>query len=310
MVSMATDKPFSPISGEDAAFWSWPQPPASSRPVFFDGVHPAQTPARRKGFTLIELLVVIAIIAILAALLLPALARAKQKALGIACMSNTKQLAYALIMYAGDNGGAYGNGRPVAGAMDWTGSGDNSNSALLVSVVDSPLAPYLKSARVWKCPADTFTSGANPPGSRVRSLAVNGGIVGASLTLPPGGQPHYPVGRTYFTAKKEPQLMRPAMVWVSVDEHPDSINDSLFMFNPGLPPSSAAWRDLPASYHNGACGFSFADGHSEIKKWRDSRTRQPVKLQIKWWQLGGVPTFAVPQSVDYAWVNDRMPYTE
>ncbi len=307
---MATRKPLSPISGEIAAFSSGPQPRAGSGCLVLNCVHRAKTLPPWKAFTLIELLVVIAIIAILAALLLPALAKAKQKALGIACMSNTKQVAYALIMYAGDNGGAYVNGRPVAGYLDWTGASDNSNTALLVDVVQSPLAIYLKSAGVWKCPADTFKSQANPPGSRVRSLSVNGGVVGASLTLPPSGQPHYPMGRTYFTARKEPQLIRPAMVWVSVDEHPDSINDSLFMFNPGLPPSSAAWRDLGASYHNGACGFSFADGHSEIHKWRDNRTKQPVKLLVKWWQAGASSTFAVPQSVDYAWVNDRMPYTE
>ena len=133
--------------------------------------------------------------------------------------------------------------------------------------------------------------------------------MGASLTLPPSGQPHYPVGRKYFTARKEPELIRPAMVWVSVDEHPDSINDSIFMFNPGLPPSSAAWRDLPASYHNGACGFSFADGHSEIHKWRDTRTIKGVRLDTKWWEQPK-GTYPVPQSQDYLWVNDRMPYRE
>lgn len=252
---------------------------------------------------------VIAIIAILAALLLPALAKAKQKALGIACMSNTKQVAYALIMYAGDTGGLFVNGRPVAGYLDWTASAQNADSTILVDPIQSPLAPYLKSAKVWKCPADMFKSAANPPGSRVRSLSVNGGIVGASLTVPPSGQPHYPVGRTYFTARKEPELIRPAMVWVSLDEHPDSINDSLFMFNPGLPPSSATWRDLPASYHNGACGFSFADGHSEIHKWRDTRTIKGVRLDTKWWEQPK-GTYPVPQSQDYLWVNDRMPYRE
>jgi prepilin-type N-terminal cleavage/methylation domain-containing protein/prepilin-type processing-associated H-X9-DG protein len=263
---------------------------------------------RDKGFTLIELLVVIAIIAILAAMLLPALTRAKEKAQGVACMNNTKQVALGLLMYSTDNGGLFVDGKPVAGIMDWTGSGDNANTAFLADPAYAPMASYVKSAAVWKCPADHYVSQANPPGSRVRSLSMNGGVLNASLTLPSG--PHYPLGRTYITAKKEAQLLRPVMVWVVVDEHPNSINDALFMFNPGLTPAAYAWRDLPASYHNGACGFSFADGHSEIKKWRDGRTVQAVKIpSTKWWET--VPgTFAVRDSIDYGWVNDRMPYTE
>jgi len=98
----------------------------------------------------------------------------------------------------------------------------------------------------------------------------------------------------------------PAMVITFVDEHADSINDGVFMFNAGNPPASYVWRDLAASYHNASGSFSFGDGHSEIHKWLDSRTPEPVRMQYAWWSTGG--GFPVPQSVDYAWFNDRMPY--
>lgn len=255
---------------------------------------------RRPGFTLIELLVVIAIIAILAAMLLPALTKAKVKAQGISCMNNTKQIALGWILHNTDNNGEFMLGKPVAGSMDWVGGNDNTNSALLIDANQSPIANYIRSAGVWKCPADKFAKSQ----TRVRSLSMNGGVLRASLTLPAPGQ-HIPTGREYFTASKESQLLRPSEVWVAIDEHPDSINDALFMFNPGLPPSSYVWRDLPASSHAGACGLSFADGHSEIKKWRETGgTRATVRpVEYKVW--ANTP---VPQSQDYAWMNDRMPY--
>ena len=260
----------------------------------------SQTRSSRRGFTLIELLVVIAIIAILAAMLLPALSKAKVKAQGISCMNNTKQVALGWILHNTDNNGEFMAGKPVAGDMDWLGGSGNTNDALLVNETLSPMANYVKSARVWKCPADNFSKGQQ----RVRSLSMNGGVLKASLTLPGTGT-HYPTGREYFTASKESQLTRPSEVWVAIDEHPDSINDSLFMFNAGLPPSSAVWRDLPASSHAGACGLSFADGHSEIKKWRETGGAKATVRPVTFTQWNNTP---VPQSQDYAWMNDRMPY--
>ncbi|MEW6157690.1 MAG: type II secretion system protein [Verrucomicrobiota bacterium] len=256
--------------------------------------------ALRRAFTLIELLVVIAIIAILAGMLLPALGKAKSKAHAIACLNNTKQLMVAWLMYSGDYDerliGNPGSGAWVGGALDWTAHPDNTNSAILIDPERSRIAPYLKSVGVFKCPADKYRGPASP-GQRIRSLAMNAAL-GGSLTTP-----NQIPDREYFSATKTSQLTKPgpALVWVTLDEHPDSINDGAFHVLAGLTKATAQWRDLPASYHNGACGFSYADGHSEMKKWLDPRTIQPV--QFKEWK-----NFSVRGSVDYEWINDRLPY--
>jgi prepilin-type N-terminal cleavage/methylation domain-containing protein len=263
----------------------------------------------RKGFTLIELLVVIAIIAILAAMLLPALARAKCKALGVHCMNNTRQVAIAWITYTTDNNEYMLTSPPVAGMMDWLATPDNANADLLMDSSKSPLAAYLKSSGVWKCPADNYVSAANPPGSRVRTLSLNAILVGSTITV--GPQPNYPIGRTYLDkASKTSDLQTPGPVniFVAVDEHPDSINDSVFHVVPGNPPAAYVWRDLPASLHCGAGSFSFADGHAEIHKWMDDRTKQAVHKQTKWWFPTG--NYPVRDCVDVTWICDHMPYQQ
>ncbi len=249
-----------------------------------------------KGFTLMELLVVIAIIAILAGLLLPALGKAKAKAQGISCINNTKQLTLGWLMYALDNEDKVIGGNWVAGVMTWGPEPDNTNTQQLLDPQQSKIAAYVKSAGVFKCPADKYRSPLNR-GPRVRSLAMNaawGGNIQIANQIP---------GREYFSSARtsQPTVPGPANCWVCVDEHPDSINDGIFQVIAGLSLANAEWRALPASYHNGACGFSFADGHSEIKLWRDPRTRQPIKYM-------DFSNMKVPGNLDYEWINNRMPY--
>jgi len=147
--------------------------------------------------------------------------------------------------------------------------------------------------------------------------AAAGGNVG---TIGGNYNPDDPANpRTYIqkTTKQRTTILNrpgPSRVWVMLDEHPCSINDAIFQFRPGYAPVSYQWQDLPASYHNGACGLSFADGHSEIHKWLDPRTKQPVEVgKMKPWQSSGASTYPVPQTVatpspDYAWMNRGMPY--
>jgi len=277
------------------------------------------------GFTLIELLVVIAIIAILAAMLLPVLAKAKVRAQNIAALNNLRQCMIGWKMYAADNQGSLPpnpdyNSEPRWVAGDMRGGMlagtpytviDAWNGPLMVDGRYSVLGPYLKNPAVFKDPADQSTWLGK---DRVRSFSMNQAVGPNSNGQAVDGShitghwlPSQPAGGPWRVYIKESDIILPgsADLWVFIDEHPNSINDAGFAVQMPANPSATVFIDVPAAYHNNACAFSFADGHSEIHKWQAPGVIPPVT-----WTADTAPSIGsglnpVPGDPDVLWLAHR-----
>jgi prepilin-type N-terminal cleavage/methylation domain-containing protein/prepilin-type processing-associated H-X9-DG protein len=229
-----------------------------------------QPPAGLGAFTLIELLVVIAIIAILAAMLLPALSRAKINSQSLACMSNYRQLQFCWAMYTHDNNEALpGNSTLLGGSRDsdvappgtWI-LGNAWTDPNTINIEKGLLFTYNKSVGIYKCPADRSTVRDQGKIPRSRSVSMS-----SFMNDEPG-----PSGAgSCWQKSSQIRIPPPTKAFVFIDEHEGSIDNARFAM---LPPTEWTWIDFPSTRHGAGCGLSFADGHSEIWKWREARTFQ------------------------------------
>ena len=267
--------------------------------------------AATEGFTLIELLVVIAILAILMALLLPALGRVKAKGKSTICLSNHRQLMLACLLYTGDYEDAFpynlgddetekwvalGQYRNwVNNLLSWELDSDNTNLTLITK---GGIGPYCSGvASIYKCPSDFVLSDIQQKAgwtARIRSVSMNAMIGDAGDFTTGGTNVNNPGYRQFFRVEQVPD---PSRIFVFIEEHPDTLDDAYFLNNG----EKLEWEDLPASYHNGGANLAFADGHVETHRWRYGSTKPPARPDIV-----TIPSpIPLAERGDFDWLMER-----
>ena len=272
------------------------------------------------AFTLTELLVVLGTLALLVATVLPVFAHTRPNAQGFQCLNNHRQLMVAWHLYAADFGDRVPNNFTIAdtqiaissrqfdswvnNVMTWSVAGTEANSTTnLAYVTNGALGNYLGGAvAIYKCPADTFLSPLQKKADwtqRIRSSSMNA-LFGRSDHTASSTTGLAWFNSSYRQFLKTAGAPAPALTWVTLEEHSDSINDGFFLNDPG----GNSWGDVPASYHDGACTFSFADGHVEMHQWLSATSKYPVRFNYP-----PVLGFDVAWKLDFQWYKERCGFT-
>lgn len=280
----------------------------------------AQVQCRCNGFTLIELAVIVAMGSLLSLLLIPALAKTKPNGKATQCLNNLRRFTAAWTMYTADNRDRVPDNYGVAdtvntiqsgalsdwanNVMSWTAGtslSDQSNTNV-DWVLNGVLGKYLGDPlHIYKCPADTFLSTVQVAvgyKARARSISMSSVFGRYSPGNDATAQGINPFLPQYLQYLKQISVPKPAKTWLVLDEHPDSINEGYFI----NAPSATSWGDIPASYHNGACGVAFVDGHSEMKRWQSRTSIYPVRF------FYSPAPFDVAGKLDFAWYLEHTGY--